>query len=198
MLGSSRMTHAAQALAVSSGTRALVDSQFCWAASLGFASLPTIARFLLFFAPALLAASGEQLPQVETTCGSVEGSWLSRPEGTAAFVGIPYAVPPMGPLRWKAPVAPTAQNMGCWNGTLRATDPGPACLQSTRCSTHTACCLACLQSTQQPVACLHCFISLAAGFQVCQTTQTLQSAGAQVWPRCFSQRGLPQIARAHC
>ena len=156
---------------MSSGTQTLVDYQISfvsvrWAVSLGFASLPTIARFLLFFAPALLAAS--ELPQVETTCGSVEGSWLPRPEGTAAFVGIPYAVPPVGRLRWKAPVAPTAQNRGCWNGTLRATDPGPACLQSTRCTARSSPLPVCLQSTpctahSSPLpACTASLASLAA------------------------------------
>ena len=40
------------------------------------------------------------------------------------FKGIPYAVPPTGPLRWKPPAAaPT------WKDTREATEFGPVCVQ---------------------------------------------------------------------
>jgi len=40
------------------------------------------------------------------------------------FRGLPYAVPPTGPLRWKPPVAPPA-----WRNVRDATSFGPACFQ---------------------------------------------------------------------
>jgi para-nitrobenzyl esterase len=42
------------------------------------------------------------------------------------FQGIPYAAPPVGPLRWQPP-QPAAK----WPGTLDATKPGPQCMQDT-------------------------------------------------------------------
>ena len=41
------------------------------------------------------------------------------------FRAIPYAAPPVGPLRWKPPQPPRA-----WPGVRSATTPGPACLQT--------------------------------------------------------------------
>ncbi|MHB0978901.1 MAG: carboxylesterase family protein [Thermoleophilia bacterium] len=39
---------------------------------------------------------------VETTAGTLRGRWNAA--GTvAAFKGIPYAQPPVGPLRWRQP-----------------------------------------------------------------------------------------------
>ena len=42
------------------------------------------------------------------------------------FQGIPYALPPVGPLRWLPP-QPAAK----WSGTLDASKPGPQCMQDT-------------------------------------------------------------------
>ena len=42
------------------------------------------------------------------------------------FQGIPYAAPPVGPLRWQPP-RPAAK----WSGTLDASKPGPQCMQDT-------------------------------------------------------------------
>src|SRR5262249_18554309 len=40
------------------------------------------------------------------------------------FLGVPYAAPPVGDLRWKAPIpAPR------WHGVRDATSPGNACIQ---------------------------------------------------------------------
>ena len=44
--------------------------------------------------------------------------------GVAAFKGIPYAAPPTGPLRWKAP-----QQAEDWKGVRDATEFGPRCMQ---------------------------------------------------------------------
>ncbi len=54
--------------------------------------------------------------------GNVVG--LRAENGAFAWLGIPYAAPPLGPLRWRAPrPAPN------WSGTFEATQVGHACLQ---------------------------------------------------------------------
>ena len=60
-------------------------------------------------------------PQVKTELGVVEG----KDDGAVrAFLGIPYGAPPVGDLRWKAPVAATK-----WTGVRKATEFGPHCMQ---------------------------------------------------------------------
>jgi para-nitrobenzyl esterase len=70
-------------------------------------------------APNVTPASG----LVVTEDGAVEGTMSN---GAWAFLGIPYAAPPLGALRWSAP-----QGYGCWasRGTFAATSFGPKCLQ---------------------------------------------------------------------
>ena len=60
-------------------------------------------------------------PRVKTRQGMVEGK---QDAAVHAFLGIPYAEPPVGDLRWKAPL-PAAK----WNGVRKATDFGSHCLQ---------------------------------------------------------------------
>jgi len=55
-------------------------------------------------------------PVVETTAGRVAGLWR---EGSAAFLGIPFAEPPVGALRFAAPV-PHAP----WEGVRHSTGYG--------------------------------------------------------------------------
>ncbi len=45
-------------------------------------------------------------------------------DGVNAFMGVPYAAPPVGPLRWAAPKAALA-----WSGDRKALTPGPVCAQ---------------------------------------------------------------------
>lgn len=60
-------------------------------------------------------------PQIKTRSGVVEG----KDDGTVrSFLGIPYAAPPLGKLRWKAPVP-----MAKWSGVRKATEFGPHCMQ---------------------------------------------------------------------
>ncbi|MFJ9028269.1 carboxylesterase/lipase family protein [Streptomyces sp. NPDC102274] len=61
-------------------------------------------------------------PRVRTTDGVVEGRWR---RGHAVFRGIPYAQPPVGTLRFAAPVAPRP-----WEGTRQAVEFGPVSPQS--------------------------------------------------------------------
>jgi hypothetical protein len=42
-------------------------------------------------------------PQIETTSGSVKGAPSKLRSSVSAFLGIPFAKPPVGGLRWTAP-----------------------------------------------------------------------------------------------
>jgi hypothetical protein len=60
---------------------------------------------------------------IQTDCGLLRGVKIG---GVRVFKGIPYAMPPTGPLRWAPPVARKAMSpkgvplAGCWTGTLVA------------------------------------------------------------------------------
>jgi para-nitrobenzyl esterase len=71
--------------------------------------------FFLVSSPALAA------PSVAIPQGRLAGT--SR-DGVAAFRAIPYAAPPVGSLRWRAPAAPKA-----WRGIRDASAFGPVCPQ---------------------------------------------------------------------
>jgi len=58
---------------------------------------------------------------VQTSSGPVQGL---RQNAYQAFLGIPYAAPPVGPLRWKPPAAPSS-----WTATRQAVHYGPTCAQ---------------------------------------------------------------------
>lgn len=60
-------------------------------------------------------------PQVKTTNGIVEGINVS---GISSFKGVPFAAPPVGELRWKAP-APVSN----WSGVRKADKFGPRAMQ---------------------------------------------------------------------
>src|SRR6266702_8790577 len=71
------------------------------------------------------AAQAEQLRhvQVRTTNGVLEG--VVSPDGKVrTFKGIPYAAPPVGPLRWKPP-----QPAPPWTGVRTAVDYAPRAMQ---------------------------------------------------------------------
>jgi para-nitrobenzyl esterase len=59
--------------------------------------------------------------QVQTRDGRIEGEQLS---GHVAFRGIPFAKPPLGPLRFRAPEPPTP-----WSGVRASRDFGPSAPQ---------------------------------------------------------------------
>ena len=60
-------------------------------------------------------------PAVRTSGGVVAGK---AAEGVEAFLGVPYAAPPAGELRWRAP-----QPLAAWSGQRDATRFGAACAQ---------------------------------------------------------------------
>jgi para-nitrobenzyl esterase len=79
----------------------------------------------LFAGVALVACAGvptaQAQPVVEAPAGAVRGEAL---DGVNVFRGIPYAQPPVGWRRWRAPA-----EMDRWSGQRDATQFGPACHQ---------------------------------------------------------------------
>jgi para-nitrobenzyl esterase len=68
-----------------------------------------------------IASFGASGPKVKTKSGTIEG----KEEGTVrVFLGIPYAAPPVGELRWKPPAAPAK-----WGGVRQVTEFGAHCMQ---------------------------------------------------------------------
>ena len=67
----------------------------------------------------LLAADADR---VTTANGIVEGGRTAA--GIRVFKGIPFAAPPVGDLRWKAP-----QPVASWTGVRKADAFGPSCMQ---------------------------------------------------------------------
>lgn len=62
---------------------------------------------------------------VNTEAGQVRGTAQTSASGSAeTFLSIPFAAPPVGPLRWKPPVRPIA-----WQGVRDATAMPPLCPQ---------------------------------------------------------------------
>ena len=62
--------------------------------------------------------------RVKIESGVVEGVAAASP-GVRVFRGIPFAAPPVGALRWKAP-----QPVKAWKGVRKAGEFGPRCMQS--------------------------------------------------------------------
>src|SRR5947208_502773 len=72
--------------------------------------------------PVLLAGTLAAQP-VRIASGQVEGS-KSADGKVRAYKGIPFAAPPVGLLRWKAP-----QPVASWKGVRPATEFGARCMQ---------------------------------------------------------------------
>jgi para-nitrobenzyl esterase len=77
---------------------------------------------LLLLAGLALAGQGAMAADRLVTGGIVRGTDL--PDGSQLFLGIPYAAPPVGDLRWKPP-----QPVPAWIGVRDATKTPPACIQ---------------------------------------------------------------------
>ena len=67
----------------------------------------------------------ERVNQVSTEHGMLEGAWSQADASIGVFRGIPYAQPPIGDLRWRAP-----HDLASWTGVRHATKFGAACWQS--------------------------------------------------------------------
>lgn len=78
-------------------------------------------KLIAILALVVSACAAPGAPKVVLTGGAVAGE-VSR-EG-AVFRGIPFASPPVGERRWRAPQPPEP-----WQGTFQATDFAPACMQ---------------------------------------------------------------------
>lgn len=72
--------------------------------------------------PAQNSPQKNDAPVVTVAGGKLRG--LARPSGGAQFLGIPYAEPPVGELRWRAPVPERP-----WTGIRNATSFGASCPQ---------------------------------------------------------------------
>ncbi|KAF4924262.1 Cholinesterase [Colletotrichum viniferum] len=78
-----------------------------------------------FVAPQPIRGNWTVGQAVKTTSGRVFGHAPSKADQVSAYLGIPYAVPPIGALRFQPPIA--------YNGSLaiNGSDFGPACMQPT-------------------------------------------------------------------
>src|ERR1044071_6864071 len=88
----------------------------------------TIALLLLALLPTTAALA--DITQAKVTGGAVSGT---AENGISIFKGIPFAAPPVGDLRWKAP-APVKS----WSGVRKADAFANACMQPPRSQGNTA------------------------------------------------------------
>ncbi len=75
----------------------------------------------LLFTPIAIASAQSDPTQVKVDTGKLQGA---SEDGVVAFKGIPFAAPPVGENRWRAP-QPAAK----WSGVRDATQYGPDCMQ---------------------------------------------------------------------
>jgi para-nitrobenzyl esterase len=87
----------------------------------------TLSCFFIFVLtnPVAWFISGSSQPPIVTLkTGVLEGASFSSAPNEVAFLGVRYAAPPVGELRWRPPQP--AEN---WSGTRKATEFGAACPQ---------------------------------------------------------------------
>ncbi len=87
-----------------------------------------LSHFPVLLITAILFAnglSGNCLGQikVKTANGILEGT-VDKSTGVRTFKGVPFALPPVGELRWQPP-----QPVTDWKGTRKADQFGPRCMQ---------------------------------------------------------------------
>ncbi|HEV2399354.1 MAG TPA: carboxylesterase family protein, partial [Candidatus Sulfotelmatobacter sp.] len=78
-------------------------------------------KFTCVLVVAMWLASAAFAQQVLTESGTVSGVSAN---GLTVYKGIPFAAPPLGDLRWRAPV-----HSAPWTGTRKADAFAPACMQ---------------------------------------------------------------------
>jgi para-nitrobenzyl esterase len=79
---------------------------------------------LLAVALAAPFAARASTPVVRANGEQLEGQWADGKEAVAEFLGIPFAAPPVGELRWRAPRPHVSRG-----GRQSATEFAPACMQ---------------------------------------------------------------------
>ncbi|XP_075211790.1 venom carboxylesterase-6-like [Lycorma delicatula] len=74
-----------------------------------------------------ITGQDEKGPVINTPQGDIKGTWKSTINGRKiqAFMGIPYAKPPVGPLRFKNP-----EPFGTWSSVRDGTADPPVCPQT--------------------------------------------------------------------
>ena len=83
-----------------------------------------VSGLLLSITPFVARPADAPRPRVTLAVGTLEGSFPEHSPGVV-FKGIPFALPPVGRLRWYEPVPVKA-----WQGVKDASSYGPACLQN--------------------------------------------------------------------
>ena len=78
----------------------------------------TLAVFVLLSVSSAIASAQVR---VRTNSGTLEGI---TENGVSSFKGVPFAAPPVGDLRWRAPQLPEA-----WEGVRKANEFGASCMQ---------------------------------------------------------------------
>ena len=69
-------------------------------------------------------AERKEAPSVKVKSGTLTGVHFGADPNSAAFLGVPYAAPPVGALRWKPPVP-----VQSWRGMREASQFGSPCAQ---------------------------------------------------------------------
>ena len=87
----------------------------------GRATFALVTVAVLGLMAAAAAATEKPAPSITVETGTLAGAVEG---GVESWKGIPYAAPPVGPLRWRAP-----QPAAHWNGVLQATAYGHDCMQ---------------------------------------------------------------------
>src|SRR5580658_7794838 len=86
-----------------------------------FRNFPALCAKILLLCT--LTACHADPPTVSTDAGLVSGTTVAAGD-IRMFKGIPFAAPPVGPLRWREP-----QPVKSWTGVRRCVDCGPNPIQ---------------------------------------------------------------------
>jgi para-nitrobenzyl esterase len=86
--------------------------------------ISTVATILFAACTAMAARADHLTATVHVATGDLQGKVVA---GVDEFLGIPYAAPPVGDLRWRPPAAPAS-----WSGTRRVTAFANTCAQASR------------------------------------------------------------------
>jgi len=107
----------------SRGDTARINPSKTWPMLTAFMRTRCIVAALAVALAATAAPASDSPPIVTVATGKLAGTHDSK-TGLNEFKGIPYAAPPVGPLRWKPP-----QAVASWAGVRQADRFGPRCMQ---------------------------------------------------------------------